>query len=57
MIIIIGAVARWLDMHAAGNKYWLSICNLGMGKARFPMLFHIQVHNMSISLLLEIQKF
>lgn len=42
MIIIIGAVARWLDMHAAGNKYWLSICNLGMGKARFPMLFHIQ---------------
>lgn len=42
MIIIIGAVARWLDMHAAGNKYWLSICNLGMGKARFPMLFHLQ---------------
>ncbi|XP_038704369.1 GPI ethanolamine phosphate transferase 1 isoform X2 [Tripterygium wilfordii] len=42
IIIITGAVARWLDMHSLGNKYWLSICCPEMKRPRFPMLFHLQ---------------
>ncbi|XP_024024305.1 GPI ethanolamine phosphate transferase 1 [Morus notabilis] len=43
MIIIIGIAARWLDLHAEGNKYWLSLCNHEIKKPKFPMLFHLQV--------------
>ncbi|KAJ0043214.1 hypothetical protein Pint_19496 [Pistacia integerrima] len=43
MIIIIGAAARWLDFHAEGKKYWLSICNHETKKkSRFPILFYLQ---------------
>ncbi|TXG58989.1 hypothetical protein EZV62_016818 [Acer yangbiense] len=42
MIIIIGASARWLDLHSERNKYWLSICCHELKKPRFPMLFHLQ---------------
>ncbi|PON75994.1 GPI ethanolamine phosphate transferase [Trema orientale] len=42
LIIIIGIAARWLDMHAEGNKYWLGLCNHEMKKPRFPGLFHLQ---------------
>ncbi|KAJ0098524.1 hypothetical protein Patl1_21939 [Pistacia atlantica] len=42
MIIIIGAAARWLDFHAEGKKYWLSICNHEAKKSRFPILFYLQ---------------
>ena len=46
MIIIIGTAARWLDLHAEGNKYWLSLCNHEMKKPKFPLLFHLQVQKM-----------
>ncbi|KAK2647549.1 hypothetical protein Ddye_015038 [Dipteronia dyeriana] len=42
MIIIIGAAARWLDLHSERNKYWQSICCHEFKKPRFPMLFHLQ---------------
>ncbi|GMN42444.1 hypothetical protein TIFTF001_011660 [Ficus carica] len=42
MIIIIGIAARWLDLHAKGNKYWLSLCNHEMKKPKYPLLFHLQ---------------
>ncbi|KAK7855978.1 gpi ethanolamine phosphate transferase 1 [Quercus suber] len=42
MIILIGLVARWLDLHAEGNKFWLSISNHGVKRPKFPMLFHLQ---------------
>lgn len=48
MIIMIGMAARWLDLHAGENKYWLSICNHEMKKPRFPMLFQLQVSLPSI---------
>ncbi|KAL5582478.1 hypothetical protein UlMin_014920, partial [Ulmus minor] len=43
MIFIIGIAAMWLDLHAEGNKYWLSICNHVRKKSKFPMLFLLQV--------------
>nr|POF00068.1 gpi ethanolamine phosphate transferase 1 [Quercus suber] len=42
MIILIGLVARWLDLHAEGNKFWLNISNHGVKRPKFPMLFHLQ---------------
>ncbi|KAA8548057.1 hypothetical protein F0562_004682 [Nyssa sinensis] len=42
MIVMIGGVARYLDLHIEGNKYWRSLCNHEMKKPRFPMLFHLQ---------------
>lgn len=42
MIIIIGIAARWLDLHAKGDKFWLSLCNHEMKKPKFPLLFHLQ---------------
>uniref|UniRef100_A0A5B7AYF0 GPI ethanolamine phosphate transferase 1 n=2 Tax=Davidia involucrata TaxID=16924 RepID=A0A5B7AYF0_DAVIN len=42
MIVMIGGVARYLDLHIEGNKYWRSLCNLEMSKPKFPMLFHLQ---------------
>ncbi|KAG6719888.1 hypothetical protein I3843_03G030900 [Carya illinoinensis] len=41
MIILIGIVARWLNLHAEG-KYWLSISNHEVEKPKFPMLFQLQ---------------
>lgn len=51
MIIIIGIAARWLDLHAKGNKYWLSLCNHEMKKPKFPLLFHLQVRGFPYPLL------
>lgn len=51
MIIIIGIAARWLDLHAEGNKYWLSLCNHEIKKPKFPMLFHLQVQKLPYHLL------
>ncbi|XWS44216.1 hypothetical protein CRYUN_Cryun15aG0025200 [Craigia yunnanensis] len=42
MITIVGLAAKWLDLHADGNKYWLGICKHEMRQPRFPMLFHLQ---------------
>ncbi|KAM6549908.1 hypothetical protein CsatB_021584 [Cannabis sativa] len=42
MIIVIGIAARWLDLHAGGNKYWISLCNHEKKKPKFPMLFLLQ---------------
>ncbi|XWS40792.1 hypothetical protein CRYUN_Cryun17cG0025900 [Craigia yunnanensis] len=42
IIILIGLTAKWLDLHADGNKYWLGICKHDMKQSRFPMLFHFQ---------------
>jgi len=44
IIIIIGIVARWLDLHAGGRKYWLSICNCKLKSSKFSSLFYLQVH-------------
>ncbi|KAG6619211.1 hypothetical protein I3842_Q102900 [Carya illinoinensis] len=41
MIILIGIVARWLNLHAEG-KYWLSISDHEVEKPKFPMLFQLQ---------------
>lgn len=44
IIIIIGIIARWLDLHAGGRKYWLSICNCKLKSSKFSSLFYLQVH-------------
>ncbi|KAK9272720.1 hypothetical protein L1049_003097 [Liquidambar formosana] len=49
MIIMVGAAARWLDLHTEGHGYWLSITNHGMKKPRFPMLFHLQALLVALS--------
>lgn len=41
MIILIGVVARWLDLHAEG-KYWWSITKHEVKKPKFPLLFQLQ---------------
>lgn len=46
MIILIGVVARWLDLHAEG-KYWQSISKHEVKKPKFPMLFQLQVFTFS----------
>jgi phosphatidylinositol glycan class N len=48
MIVLIGLVARWLDLHAERNKFWLRISNHEVKRPMFPMLFHLQVHSLSI---------
>lgn len=48
MIIMIGVAARLLDLRTEG-KYWLSICNHDKKKPKFPMLFQLQVLNLSLS--------
>lgn len=47
MIILIGIVARWLNLHAEG-KYWLSISNHEVEKPKFPMLFQLQVCSLAL---------
>ncbi|XVE83899.1 hypothetical protein DITRI_Ditri16bG0125300 [Diplodiscus trichospermus] len=43
MIIVIGFAAKWLDLHADGNKYWLGICKHEMMRQpRFHLLFYLQ---------------
>lgn len=42
MIIIIGIVARYLDLYAKENKYWISLLNCDK-ETKFPFLFHLQV--------------
>jgi len=53
MIIVIGLTANWLDLHADGNKYWIGICKHEKKQPRLSMLFHLQVGNMSLYLVLE----
>lgn len=50
IIMIIGGVGRYLDLHAGRSKYWLSLLAHDKDKTRFPMLFQLQV---SIKLLDE----
>ncbi|XP_065878048.1 GPI ethanolamine phosphate transferase 1 isoform X2 [Euphorbia lathyris] len=42
IIITIGAVARWIDQHSEGNKFWFSICYHQMEKPRVSFLFYVQ---------------
>ena len=48
MIILIGVVARWLELHAEG-KYWQSISKHDVKRPKFPMLFQLQVHSLYLS--------
>lgn len=41
IIVVIGGVSRYLDLHTKDNKYWLYIVNHD-SKPSFPMLFHLQ---------------
>nr|KAJ0214022.1 hypothetical protein LSAT_V11C400226150 [Lactuca sativa] len=41
IIIVIGGVSRYLDMHTKDNKYWLYLIN-HVSKPKFPFLFHLQ---------------
>ncbi|KAL1314903.1 hypothetical protein HN51_041716 [Arachis hypogaea] len=49
IIIIIGIGARWLDLHAGGNKYWLSICNYELKSHKFSSLFYLQALLVALS--------
>ncbi|XP_022774433.1 GPI ethanolamine phosphate transferase 1 isoform X5 [Durio zibethinus] len=49
IITLIGFTAKWLDLHADGNKYWLGICTHDMKQSRFPMLFHLQALMVGLS--------
>ncbi|XP_014629470.1 GPI ethanolamine phosphate transferase 1 isoform X2 [Glycine soja] len=49
IIIIIGIVARWLDLHAGGRKYWLSICNCKLKSSKFSSLFYLQALLVALS--------
>ncbi|KAL7232482.1 hypothetical protein ACSBR2_010495 [Camellia fascicularis] len=42
MIIAIGGVATYLDLHAEANKYWHGLLNHDLKKPKFPMLFSLQ---------------
>ncbi|XP_028771085.1 GPI ethanolamine phosphate transferase 1 isoform X1 [Neltuma alba] len=42
VIIVIGIAARWLDLNAGGNKYWLSICNHEFKSPKHSALFYLQ---------------
>lgn len=44
MIIVIGGVARYFELHTGDNKYWHSVLNCDT-KPRFRMLFLLQVFN------------
>ncbi|CAK9161284.1 unnamed protein product [Ilex paraguariensis] len=43
MIIVVGGVARYLDLHTEDNKYWLSLLTSDRKKPRLPLLFYLQV--------------
>ncbi|OMP08762.1 Sulfatase [Corchorus olitorius] len=43
MIILIGLAAKWVDLNADWNTYWLAICKHKKKQPRFPMLFLLQV--------------
>lgn len=43
IIMIIGGVGRYLDLHAGRSKYWLSLLAHDKDKTRFPMLFQLQM--------------
>lgn len=42
MIIAIGGVATYLDLHDEANKYWHGLLNHDLKKPKFPMLFSLQ---------------
>lgn len=41
--MMIGGVARYLDVHSEDDKYWHSLCTRETSRPKFPMLFHVQV--------------
>lgn len=45
MIITIGIVLRYVELHAKDNRYWLSLVAQDSRKLKFPLLFHLQVSN------------
>nr|KYP63469.1 GPI ethanolamine phosphate transferase 1 [Cajanus cajan] len=49
IIIIIGIIARWLDLHAGGRKYWQSICNCKFKSSKFSSLFYLQALLVALS--------
>ncbi|KAL3526014.1 hypothetical protein ACH5RR_014386 [Cinchona calisaya] len=43
VIMMIGGVARYLDLHSEDNKYWRNLCTHDTSRHKFPMLFHLQI--------------
>ncbi|CAI9111088.1 OLC1v1011224C1 [Oldenlandia corymbosa var. corymbosa] len=43
VIMIIGGVARYLDLRAKDDKYWLNLHTDDAKRPRLPMLFHFQI--------------
>lgn len=43
MIITIGVVLRYVELHAKENRYWLSLVAQDSRKLKFPLLFHLQI--------------
>ncbi|KAJ8546312.1 hypothetical protein K7X08_018895 [Anisodus acutangulus] len=43
MIITIGVVLRYVELHAKDNRYWLSLVAQDSRKLKFPLLFHLQI--------------
>lgn len=43
IIMVIGGIGRYLDLHTTQNKYWLSLLAHDKEKSKFPMLFQLQV--------------
>ncbi|XP_057984008.1 GPI ethanolamine phosphate transferase 1 isoform X2 [Malania oleifera] len=52
LIIMIAVAVRYLDVRTERDKYWLCIMNHDMKKHRFPLLFHLQVLLVVLSLLM-----
>lgn len=49
VIMIIGGVARHLDLHSEDDKYCLSLRTNGTSRPKFPMLFHLQITLIGLS--------
>ncbi|XP_019161667.1 PREDICTED: GPI ethanolamine phosphate transferase 1 isoform X1 [Ipomoea nil] len=52
MIILIGGVAQYLELHAKDNKYWHGLLAHDLRKLRFPLLFHLQIILVGLSSLM-----
>ncbi|KAL9275345.1 GPI ethanolamine phosphate transferase 1-like protein [Drosera capensis] len=52
LIIVIGIVARWLELSNKQNKYWLFLVNQDIFKPKLPMLLHLQVFFVGLSSLM-----
>ncbi|XP_027075046.1 GPI ethanolamine phosphate transferase 1 [Coffea arabica] len=47
--MMIGGVARHLDLHSEDDKYWLSLRTNDTSRPKFPMLFHLQITLVGLS--------